>query len=45
MANYKELEGFGVQTLASDPTEARLGRFNLLQFYREELLKQLNLVV
>jgi hypothetical protein len=43
MANYKELEGFGVQTLATDPdTPGWVGSI----FYNstKELLKQLNLV-
>jgi hypothetical protein len=44
MANYKELEGFGVQTLATDPdSPGWVGSI----FYNstKELLKQLNLVV
>jgi hypothetical protein len=43
MANYKGIQGFGVETLASDPTEpGSVGQiFTILQV---ELLKQLNLV-
>jgi hypothetical protein len=43
MANYKELEGFGVQTLATDPDNP--GWVGSI-FYNstKEFLKQLNLV-
>jgi hypothetical protein len=34
MATYKGIQGFGVETLASDPTEARFSWTNFLQFYK-----------
>jgi hypothetical protein len=44
MATYKGIQGFGVETLASDPTEpGSVGQF--FTILQAELLKQLNLVV